>query len=296
NKLFLTLALLLLPLFAFAQAPTGGLVPQWCQAGCPCSFCDLYNLADNVIGFLLYSVSVPIAAGAFLYGGVLMLTSGGNPGQITKGRGVMTSAVIGMALAFFAWAIFNTILSTIGFGIKDASWYDIPECESGGGTTCNIDLGPEVVPEQPGAGGTPPPGGPPPEGSLAHEEALAMLNGAGIDVVSTGNCQENREGCTYLGGLSPEIINRIIQVDIGCNGCVIVTGGTEPGHGSHGADHPNTVDIDYNDRVIPSLRGNGISIDANFGKGATCERKLGEETIKVDCDSSPPPNHIHVEL
>ncbi len=156
NKLFLTLALLLLPLFAFAQAPTGGLVPQWCQAGCPCSFCDLYNLADNVIGFLLYSVSVPIAAGAFLYGGVLMLTSGGNPGQITKGRGVMTSAVIGMALAFFAWAIFNTILSTIGFGIKDASWYDIPECESGGGTTCNIDLGPEVVPEQPGAGDSEP--------------------------------------------------------------------------------------------------------------------------------------------
>ncbi|MEK7630672.1 MAG: transglycosylase SLT domain-containing protein [Patescibacteria group bacterium] len=142
----LTLLLLALPLLTFAAAPEGGLVPVGCQTGCPCSFCDLYDLADNIIGFLLYIIAVPVAAGAFLYGGVLMLTSGGNPSQITKGRGVMTNAVIGMALAFFAWAIFNTILSTIGFGIKKASWYDIPKCDPGGGTaSCNVDLGKEVT-------------------------------------------------------------------------------------------------------------------------------------------------------
>jgi hypothetical protein len=141
----ISLTLLALPLLAWAAAPSGGLVPQWCQAGCPCSFCDLYNLADNIIGFLLYVIAIPVAAGAFLYGGVLMLTSGGNPGQITKGRGVMTNAVIGMALAFFAWAILNTILSTIGFGFDGMNWYDIPNCEKGGGTTtCNLDLGAEV--------------------------------------------------------------------------------------------------------------------------------------------------------
>ncbi|MEK7630673.1 MAG: pilin [Patescibacteria group bacterium] len=291
----LTLLLLALPLLTFAAAPEGGLVPVGCQTGCPCSFCDLYDLADNIIGFLLYIIAVPVAAGAFLYGGVLMLTSGGNPSQITKGRGVMTNAVIGMALAFFAWAIFNTILSTIGFGIKKASWYDIPKCDPGGGTaSCNVDLGKEVVPEPPGPTVPPPSGGPPPplgEG-LSHQEARDMLRAAGIDISSSGNCEEDRPGCTYLGGLSQETINRIIQVDIGCNGCVTITGGTEPGHASHGADHPNTVDLRYSEGAVSSLRGNGLPTDANFGRGATCE--LGGR--KVTCGSLPRPDHIHVEF
>jgi len=152
GSILFLLPLLLLPLFAFAQAPVGGLVPDWCQAGCPCSFCDLYDLASNILGFLLYIVAVPIAAGAFLYGGVLMLTSGGNPTQISKGKSMITSAITGMALAFFAWAILNTILTTIGFGIGNAgsAWYQTLKCERGGGSKCNIALGDEIVPEPPG--------------------------------------------------------------------------------------------------------------------------------------------------
>jgi len=288
KKIFL-LTLLLLPLVAFSQAPTEGLVPEWCQAGCPCTFCDLYDLASNIIGFLLYVIAVPVAAGAFLYGGVLMLTSGGNPSQITKGRGMMTSAVIGMALAFFAWAILNTILATIGFGIGNAgsAWYQKLPCEREGGTKCNINLGDEIVAEPPRVNPPAPTGQ-----GLSHEEAANYLRGAGIAIESSGDCEEYRTGCTYLGGLSLETINRIIQVDAGCSGCVTITGGTEPGHDSHGPDHPTTIDMEYSSAAVLSLSANGVRKDANFGQGFTCEGSPGKA---VPCDSDNI-HHIHVQF
>ncbi len=287
-SIILTLfTLLLLPMLAFAAPEEGGLVPQWCQVGCPCSLCDLFDLADNIIGFLLYMIAVPIAAGAFLYGGVLMLTSGGDPSQITKGRGVMTSAVIGMTLAFFAWAIFNTVLTTIGFGIDGASWYEIPDCDKGGADTCNATLKFKQPP--------PPLLGPDPTDHgaiLSHDEAYNLLMENGIRIAATGNCYRNEPTCTYLGGLSLETIGQIVIIDDSCDGCITVTGGTEPGHATHGADFPTTVDLDYNQGTLTALQDNGIPTDANFGRGATCE--LNRQ--KVNCGSSPKPDHIHVEF
>src|SRR3989338_7264895 len=138
------LTLSILPLQLAAQTVPDSLVPENCIEGCPCSLCDLYNLAKNVMDFLLFSLSVPIGAAMFLYGGVMLLTSCGSENKLSRGKHAITGAVVGMALAFFAWAIMNVVLTVVGFqidfkeGLK--SWYQPQDCKGGGLETCNTTL------------------------------------------------------------------------------------------------------------------------------------------------------------
>lgn len=128
--LLILCAFALLPMVGYAD----GVVPRGCQAGCPCTLCDLYTLAQNIIHFLLFDLSIPIATLAFLYGGILMLTSGGSPDKISQGRKALGNAALGLAIAFFAWVVINTLLQTFVFSIpfKDAiiPWNEKPNCKS----------------------------------------------------------------------------------------------------------------------------------------------------------------------
>ena len=154
--IIVSVCLLLISQFAIAQ----GLVPSGCQTGCPCTLCDLYELARNFINFLLFVLAIPIGALMFLYGGVTLLTSQGNPNKLTQGKTVLVNAVIGLAIAFFAYVIIGALLSTLAFEISFGGalrqWYQPPSCElrSGGGT-CTTEFP------------TPPTGPPPPSGPLS---------------------------------------------------------------------------------------------------------------------------------
>ena len=133
RALFLSL-LLLLPFTAFA----GGLVPSYCQAGCPCTLCDLYTLGHNIVDFL-FQIAASIAVLMIFWGGFLILTSRGNPGQIDKGKKALANTVIGALIAFLAWLGISALLNTIGFGLNAANFNDIfnpPDCANEGGS-CN---------------------------------------------------------------------------------------------------------------------------------------------------------------
>ncbi|MEK7150748.1 MAG: transglycosylase SLT domain-containing protein [Patescibacteria group bacterium] len=142
--LFVLLSLFATPLAFAASVPPPDLVPQGCQTGCPCSLCDLYTLGRNIVNFLLYGIAIPVAAIAILYGGVMMLISAGDPKKITDGKSAISSAVIGIAITFFAWVIINALLSTvffqIGFVQGMLDWNKPPTCTAGGGTSCNTNL------------------------------------------------------------------------------------------------------------------------------------------------------------
>jgi len=68
------------------------------------------NAAFGVVGSL--------ALVAFVYGGILWLTSAGSPERIKKGAQVMMWVVIGLFVMFAAYAILNTIIR--GLGAKGA--------------------------------------------------------------------------------------------------------------------------------------------------------------------------------
>ena len=117
--LFLTLFLVFIfqftPLSTRAVEFEGGIIPANCRTGCPCTLCDLYQLSLNIIDFLLYGISLPVAAAMLAWGGLKMLTSAGNPTAITEAKKILTNAVIGIILAFLAWLI---IAYFTGFGVN----------------------------------------------------------------------------------------------------------------------------------------------------------------------------------
>ncbi|MCL5006581.1 MAG: hypothetical protein M1153_00315 [Patescibacteria group bacterium] len=59
-------------------------------------------------------VVVPLGGLMVVYGGLLMLTSGGKPAQITKGKNAIIAAVVGTAIVFGSLAIVNLVKSVFG--------------------------------------------------------------------------------------------------------------------------------------------------------------------------------------
>ena len=104
-------------IFAILVAPFSlayaGLIPCGDKGGTDCTFKDLFALVANVISFLLFKLAVPLAAIAFAWAGVLLLTDGGNEGKRKKAKEIIQYAVFGLAIALAAWLIVNTIFTTL---------------------------------------------------------------------------------------------------------------------------------------------------------------------------------------
>ncbi|MDA1335178.1 MAG: pilin [bacterium] len=318
--IIVSVCLLLISQFAIAQ----GLVPSGCQTGCPCTLCDLYELARNFINFLLFVLAIPIGALMFLYGGVTLLTSQGNPNKLTQGKTVLVNAVIGLAIAFFAYVIIGALLSTLAFEISFGGalrqWYQPPSCElrSGGGT-CTTEFPPPPV----GGGVNPliPTCGngtcEPPENDLVGSPLFCAdcVTGGGLTsdaivrgILATAGISVNK-GCvdvnvryqdipggqTCVEGLPPNATNKLIEIQGNCSSgnCVTVTGGTEAGHVSHGPGRA-IVDLRYSDETIQALSASGVA-PANFGTGFTCETASGSAVPCVPSNSGII-THIHVEF
>ena len=97
-------AFLSIPLFATAE-----IVP--CDTNC--GFNDLIQLATNIVNFLLYSLAMPLAAVSFAYAGFLMLTQGGNEATLTKVKSIFWYALLGLIVAFGAWAIVHFVAGVL---------------------------------------------------------------------------------------------------------------------------------------------------------------------------------------
>lgn len=104
----------LLP-FDFANAQNGLLVDcATTKQGCN----NINSLLDQAIlvGKYLLGISGSLALLAFVYGGGVMLTSFGNADRFKEGRTILTSAVIGLLIAFGAYFIVDLVLQAIGAG------------------------------------------------------------------------------------------------------------------------------------------------------------------------------------
>ncbi len=79
--------------------------------------CDNVNvfiwLAIN-IGIYLFGFIGALALLFFIYGGVILIISQGNQEKIKQGTSAMTAAIIGLVIAFSAYALISFLSSTIG--------------------------------------------------------------------------------------------------------------------------------------------------------------------------------------
>ncbi|HSE35566.1 MAG TPA: pilin [Candidatus Paceibacterota bacterium] len=108
-------ALLALPIAALAGAPTG-LVPcgTTVSGGMTTNMCDfdgLVTLAQNVINFLIFKFSAPLAAIMFVYAGILYLTAAGNEGKVSRAHNIFWDVLLGFCVILAAWLIINFILN-----------------------------------------------------------------------------------------------------------------------------------------------------------------------------------------
>jgi hypothetical protein len=110
-----SLVLLLSPAFASARGlvPCGGFDPNL-PGGIekPCTVKDIFVLVAKVTNFLIAMAGV-FAVYEIIGGGFWLIVSMGKEEDITKRKGQITNAVIGMVLVLFAFMFVNTVVNFI---------------------------------------------------------------------------------------------------------------------------------------------------------------------------------------
>lgn len=93
-----------------------------------CQLCHLFVLLDNIVDFVLFKIVLPLATLLLVIGGILFIFSAENPENVTKGRAILTSVVIGLIIIFAAWLIINSFVMLIGVsewtGLREG-WFQI---------------------------------------------------------------------------------------------------------------------------------------------------------------------------
>jgi hypothetical protein len=91
------------------------------------NFAGLENIqVAGIVPAVLTIVMIVAALVALLFliiGGIKWITSGGDKAQVESARGTVTSALIGLAVVFAAWALFRLIQYFFGIGAME---FDIP--------------------------------------------------------------------------------------------------------------------------------------------------------------------------
>ncbi|HNW96515.1 MAG TPA: pilin [Candidatus Paceibacterota bacterium] len=82
------------------------------DTGC-CHLCDLMTVGSNIFKFLRNTIAFPVVILMIIYGGVMMIFSGGSPQRVNNGKKAMSSALIGFAIVWGVSLILNSVLMII---------------------------------------------------------------------------------------------------------------------------------------------------------------------------------------
>lgn len=263
--LVLIIALYLIPDLSIAQ---GGFVN--CE-GTSCSACNLVDMTNKIIKWLLGMVFLIFAA-LMSVAGFGLVTSGGNPSALSAAKDKFKNALIGIVIVFSAWLIVNTIMvklvsdgTTAGNITGWGPWSQV-QCQE---QTKTVSWSRSPT-DAPAVGEVTPPASGLPTGTQAHAAALAAL-GSNFTVRSSGNCSDkNRRECTSLDGIRDLTITRIKELQTAVGVPFIVTGGTEVGHAAGQYSHANGYKID----IHPTAALNQyIATNSTFTKIGTTKWK-----------------------
>ena len=119
----------LMPVFASADE-WEGLVPCGDEGEPACTLCDLFVLLKRIIDFLIApgtGIVFIVATLILVVGGVMYVTSSGEPEKIATATKTMTNAVLGLIIIFAAWLFISLLYSVMGYGW--GKWYEI-KCSS----------------------------------------------------------------------------------------------------------------------------------------------------------------------
>lgn len=108
-----------------AEVVAQGLVPC---SGTDCDFCDVAEMTNGIIQWLFGFLTV-CAVLVFVYAGLKMVTSGGDPGALTYAKERLTYVIIGFLLMLASWLIVDTILKGLtGTGLEIWGSFEVEQC------------------------------------------------------------------------------------------------------------------------------------------------------------------------
>jgi hypothetical protein len=118
KKLILTGVILILsfsvffPVFNVNALSLMDAVPD-CKDSGECEVNDFVLLIAQYVQ-IVFSIIGSIALLVFIYGGVVLLMSGGNSDRVSKGKQILIAAVIGIVLVFSSYMIIQFALESLG--------------------------------------------------------------------------------------------------------------------------------------------------------------------------------------
>lgn len=113
------------------------------DSGC-CNLCDVFTVASNIFKFLRNTIAFPIVILMIIYGGVMMIFSGGSPQRVKNGKKAMSSALIGFAIVWSVSLILNSVLLVISGAPASFKGFingDLIDIQSNGDWKCEKDCG-----------------------------------------------------------------------------------------------------------------------------------------------------------
>lgn len=248
----ITLVAIAFMLSLFWAEPTfaQGFVPC---SGTDCSSCHFVQMGNTVLKWLIGVLFVVFAVVAAM-GGLGLATSGGNPEAKSAAKQKLVNALVGILIVLAAWLLVDTIIRGLlsdGSGkINGTFWYEV-ECGSqavptlvreASDPTYTYDTEPGNSSGGAGSSIPPPLGG---NNVPAHDDAFALLNPGGFQVISSGNCTDpTKKTCTSLAGVRDTTITRINELQSAVGEKLVITGGTETGHATMPYSHSNGYKID----------------------------------------------------
>lgn len=78
----------------------------------PCNFCDAMIVGSNILNYFI-EIVIPLAVGMTVYGAIMMMVAAGSEERFKSARKIITSAIVGVVIAFSAWVIVNTVIRII---------------------------------------------------------------------------------------------------------------------------------------------------------------------------------------
>ena len=93
-----------------------------------CTICDLFKLIQNILNFAWIYITFPVAALMLAIGGFMMLVPGlsgeKGAGSYSKGKKIITNALLGVAIVFLAWLGIDTLMKAVhGFQYNEGGGF-----------------------------------------------------------------------------------------------------------------------------------------------------------------------------
>jgi hypothetical protein len=135
NKFFIILLALTFFALSFSQVQAANALLPGCVDSGDCTVCDMVQVVIN-IGVFLLGVSGAATLAFIVYGGYVLLTSGGSTEKVGKGKKILVNSAIGLTITFSAYLIITTFVAVV---TKDWNWENELKCTSSA-TERTIDL------------------------------------------------------------------------------------------------------------------------------------------------------------